>query len=62
MNDSAYSDPTICFKQEEIDLLIKSLSLEIYDLKTCLSGRYRKKVEKLLALHNKLKYENAGCG
>lgn len=62
MNYSAYSDPTFSFKEEEIDLLIKSLSLEIYDLKTSLSGRYKKKVEKLLALRNKLKYENAGCG
>ena len=69
MNYSAYSDPTFSFKEEEIDLLIKSLSFEIALSEGETSaihlpdfGQDKKKVEALLALRNKLKYENAGCG
>jgi hypothetical protein len=62
MNYSAYSDPTFSFKEEEIDLLLKSLSFEILDLNERQSWGFEEKVEKLSALRNKLKYENAGCG
>ena len=64
MNYSAYSDPTFSFKDEELHLLIHSVTLEINDLSTSPYGRgYEDRAEKLLALREKLESgKYAGCG
>jgi len=56
MTYSAYSASTFSFKNEEIDLLVNYLSLEILDLKERQSWGFEEKVEKLLALRDKLNY------